>query len=122
MAEKSTRAELQRRTKEFALQTVCLCQSIPESEFANPLIQQLVRSGTSIGAHFRIASKPRSRADFITMLEFGIQGLSETLYWMELLNKSNAVTESEMKNLFDEGTELIAILVASIRAAKSKKS
>lgn len=84
--------------------------------------KQLLRSGTSVGAHYREASRARSDAEFISKVEGGLQELDESTYWMELLTESGIVTPARLKELQQEADELTAILVTCVRKAKARKS
>jgi len=80
----------------------------------------LLRSGTSVGAHYREASRARSTKEFISKIEDGIQELDETLYWLELLVEGEIVPASRLDELMQEANELVAILVASVKTAKKR--
>lgn len=120
MGEESKQAELRRRTKEFAMQTICLCRSIPEGQIEELLVEQLVRSGTSVGVHLRTSRRARSRAEFITKLEFAVQELSEAKHWLECVIKNNITAKSELESLFHEATDLATSLIALIHKTKNR--
>ena len=80
----------------------------------------MLRSGTSVGAHYREATRSRSNAEFISKLQVGLQELEETLYWMELLVESHVVSSSRMDDLMREADELLAILTACAKNVKKK--
>ena len=113
--------DLKKRTKEFALQIVRLYVSLPNSTVAQVLGKQVLRSGTSVGAHYREASRARSTAEFVSKMEVALQELDETLYWMELLEECEIVRTSECAKLMTEAGELIAIFVTSVKTAKKSK-
>ena len=73
------------RTKMFALQIIRLYSSLPKTTVAQVIGKQVLRSGTSVGAHYREARRAKSDADFINKIEGGLQELDETGYWLELL-------------------------------------
>ncbi len=81
----------------------------------------MLRSGTSVGAHYREATRARSSAEFVSKMECGLQELEETVYWMELLSEGGIVTASRLQNLFQEAEELTAIFVSSAKTAKKPK-
>ena len=83
--------------------------------------KQLLRSGTSVGAHYREAYRAKSPADFITKMEGGLQELDETDYWLELLGDSEIISHARLADLRAEANELIAIFVASVKTAKRDK-
>ncbi len=59
--------------------------ALPKTTEAQVLGKQVLRSGTSVGAHYREACRAKSNADFISKIEGGLQELEETVYWLELL-------------------------------------
>jgi len=112
--------DLRVRTKSFALRIIKLFSSLPKTNEAQVMGKQVLRSGTSVGAHYREACRARSTAEFISKIEGGLQELEETVYWLELLTESNIVKEERLKPLLQEADELIAILVASVKKAKAR--
>jgi four helix bundle protein len=110
--------ELKRRTKAFALPVVRLFGALPNRIEAQVIGKQLLRSGTSVGAHYREACRARSAAEFISKMEGGLQELEETTYWLELLMDSEIVQAARLTDLQREADELTAIFVASVKTAK----
>ncbi len=115
------RRDLQLRTKAFALRVVRLFVALPKTVEAQVLGKQVLRSGTSVGAHYREAMRARSVAEFVSKVEGGLQELEETAYWLELLVESNIVAETKLASLLKEANELTAMLVASARTAKGRR-
>ena len=115
------KSDLADRTKAFALRIIRLYSSLPKTTEAQVLGKQVLRSGTSVGAHYREASRARSTAEFISKIGGGLQELEETGYWLELLIESKIVTESKLNNLLQETQELIAIFVTLSKNAKESK-
>ncbi len=95
--------------------------ALPKNGVARVLGDQVLRSGTSPGAHHREASRARSNAEFVSKMGGGLQELEETEYWLELLVASRTVSGSKMKGLTEETKELNAIFTASIKTAKKRK-
>lgn len=116
------RPDLVRRTREFALRIIRLYCSLPKTTEAQVMGKQLLRSGTSVGAHYREATRARSTAEFISKIEVGLQELEETTYWLELLVEAGIVSVRRLTNLRQEAGQLTAILVASVRTAKRGRS
>ena len=77
------------RTRAFAVRVIRLYSALPKSTEAQVIGKQLLRAGTSVGAHYREAVRARSDAEFISKLEGGLQELEETRYWLELLRDVN---------------------------------
>ncbi|MBV8857137.1 MAG: four helix bundle protein [Acidobacteria bacterium] len=114
--------DLQVRTKSFALRIVRVYCSLPKTTAAQVLGKQMLRSGTSVGAHYREGMRARSVAEFISKIEGGLQELEETCYWLELLIESGIVPANRLSDLLHEAGELMAMLVASVRTAKRHRS
>jgi four helix bundle protein len=110
--------DLRNRTKQFALRVIRLFGALPKTVEAQVLGKQLLRSGTSVGAHYREGHRARSTAEFISKLEVGLQELDETAYWLELLIEGGIMPESRLVELVDEANQLTAILVTCVKGAK----
>jgi four helix bundle protein len=82
----------------------------------------LLRAGTSVGAHYREATRSRSTAEFVSKLEAGLQELEESGYWLELLAEGELVAGRRLAPLQREVEELTAALVACVKNAKRKSS
>jgi four helix bundle protein len=120
MGEKE-KQELRTRTKSFALRIIRLYVSLPKTTQSQILGKQVVRSGTSVGAHYREACRAKSDADFINKLEGGLQELDETAYWLELLVEAGIVKNARLEPLLQETNELIAIFVTIVNKVKAKQ-
>jgi four helix bundle protein len=114
--------ELGPRTKRFALRIIRLYKKLPKSFEAEVIGKQLLRSGTSVGAHYHEGVHARSNAEFISKLEVAIQELSETRYWIELLAEAEIVKPHLLEELQNEISELIAILVTVVKNTKKRKN
>ena len=114
-------SDLKQRTKAFALRIIRLYSALPNTTVAQVLGKQILRSGTSVGAHYREAHRPRSTAEFVSKLNGGLQELEETVYWLELLAESETLKPSRLNPLAQEADELTAILVTLIKNAKNKE-
>ena len=110
--------DLRTRTKKYALLVLRLFVSLPKTTEAQILGKQLLRSGTSVGAHYREANRAKSNADFISKIEGGLQELDEADYWLELLAEGNIITPEAVRELRSETNELIAIFVTLAKKAK----
>lgn len=106
------------RTKRFALRIIKLTSALPTSAAARVIGNQLLRSGTSVGAQYRESLRSRSKAEFISKIESSCQELEETRYWIELLIESGLVPAAKLQPLLDEASELIAIFVTIGRTAR----
>ena len=112
--------DLRQRTKQFALRVVKLYQALPTSGAGAILGKQVLRSGTSVGAHHREAFRSRTTAEFVSKMEVGTQELDETLYWLEILAEAGIVPSDRLHALSDEAEQLLAIFTASVKTAKRR--
>ena len=109
------------RTKDFAIRVIRMYLALPKNELARILGRQVVRSGTSPGAHCREAFRARSDAELISKLETALQELDETVYWFELLIASETVPAPLLEPLIAEADELMAIIVTSVKTVKRRR-
>lgn len=112
--------DLKVRTKRFALDIIRLYVSLPKNDLTRVIGGQFLRSGTSVGAHYRECCRARSDAEFISKLEGGMQELEETLYWLELLVDSQQCQPHLVEPLIKEVNELMSILMTIVRNRKNK--
>ena len=119
--ESAPRQDLRKRTGEFALRIVKLYAALPKTTEAQVIGKQFLRSGTSVGAHYREACRAKSDADFISKIEGALQELDETLYWVELLSQAEIISASRLQPLETETNELIAMFVSMVKTIKHKK-
>lgn len=113
--------EFKERTKAFAVRVIMLVDSLPESRSTNVIANQLVRSGTSVGANYRAVCRAKSHADFISKLGNVEEECDESIYWMELLIDSGKMKASRLSPLMKEANEILAMIVASLNTARSRK-
>ena|SRR5436190_9634212 len=112
--------ELRGRTLEFARRIIRLSTALPKTKEAFVLGQQVLRSGTSVGANYREAQRARSKAEFIAKIGDCLKELDETLYWFELLAISAIVKPSRLQPLTAESNELLAIFTTIHKRAKER--
>ncbi len=114
--------DLQARTRLYALRVIDLVESLPRGRSADVIGNQLLRCATSVGANYRAACRPRSSADFIAKLGIVEEEADESLYWLDLLAESGLIPRERLTDLITEADEILAMTVASIRTAKSRRS
>jgi four helix bundle protein len=114
---KGKSAELQQRTKDFALRVLKLIEHLPNTIGGRVLANQLARSATSVGANYRAACRARSRAEFATKLGTVAEEADESLYWLELIQVGDFVPEKRIASLVSEADELTAIFTSGRRSA-----
>ncbi len=106
---------LQDKSKLFALQIIKVCNKIKTTKKESVLTNQLLRSGTSIGANIREAMYAHSKADFVAKLQIALKECSESEYWLELLIEGGYYDEPA---ILEQCVEIKKLLVASINTAK----
>jgi four helix bundle protein len=111
---------LKERTNSFALQIIKLVESLPKGRTADVIGRQLLDAGTSVGANYRAACRPRSPADFISKMGIVEEETDETIYWMELLIEAKLVQKNDIFPLLEEANQILAMTVSSIRTARRK--
>jgi four helix bundle protein len=113
-------AELKRRTKVFGLRVFKLVEALPKNLQGRAIGNQLVRSGTSVGANYRAACRARSRAEFISRLGVVEEEADESAYWMEMIIEAELIRPSLVKPLLTEANEIVAIITSSRISAARK--
>lgn len=114
------KVDLGDRTKLYARRIIRLVSALPKSVVAQVLGKQVLRSGTSVGANYREASRARSKAEFIAKMGDCLKELGESEYWLDLLSEETVVPPAKLASLLDETRKLIAIFVTSIKTARSR--
>jgi four helix bundle protein len=113
---------LRARTKDYALRIIRLYRALPRRDgVADVLGKQLLRSATSVAAHYREACRAKSDLDFISKLEGAQQELDESDLWLELLTDSGLVKTNLVQPLRQETNELIAIFVTMTKNVKTRR-
>ncbi|PWT94233.1 MAG: four helix bundle protein [Blastocatellia bacterium] len=112
---------LRDRTKQFALRIIKLYAAIPSRGVGQVLGIQILKAGTSVGAHYREAQRAKSDADFISKIEGALQELDETSYWLELLAEGNVISAKRLLSLRAEAEELIPIFVTIVKRVKARE-
>ena len=105
------------KAKDFAVNIVNLCKYIKETKRESVLTNQLLRSGTSIGANIHESKYAHGTADFIAKLQIALKECSESEYWLELLIESGYY---DNRDILDKCIEVKKLLITSINTAKSK--
>jgi four helix bundle protein len=111
---------LRDRAKEFAKQIVVLCRTIKQKRRESVLTNQLLRSGTSIGANIHEAQYAQGTKDFISKFEIALKEVYETEYWLDLLFETGYMDEQTYKSLQNSCGAIRRMLISSIRTMKDK--
>jgi four helix bundle protein len=113
--------ELSKRLKQLALRIIKLATNLPPTPVGKIIANQILRSGTSIGANYHEARRARSRAEFLSKIGDCLKEASETSYWLELIAESNTVKPTKLCSLITEINEVCALLFSIHRTTKTKK-
>ena len=111
---------LRDKSKEFAKQIVFLCREIKSTHKESVLTNQLLRSGTSIGANLHEAQYAQGTKDFISKLEIAQKECYETEYWLELLFDTGYIPEPQYRSVQNNCGAIRRTLIASLNTIKSK--
>lgn len=111
-------SKLRVQSMDFAVSIINLVRKLKEKR-ESIVSNQIGRSGTSIGANIREAQYAHSKADFVAKLQIALKEANETGYWLELLFRTNYISEEEYKMLDSACTSIRIMLIASINTAKS---
>lgn len=108
-------------SKEFAKKVVLLCRELKTRNIESSIRDQLLRSGTSVGANIYEAQYAQGTKDFISKFEIALKECNESEYWLELLYETNGITSEEFKTFKKQCADLRRMLVASVTTLKSKQ-
>ena len=106
------------KSKTFALEVLKICKELRATKCEGVLINQFIRSGTSIGANIREAFYAHSKADFVSKLQIALKECYETEYWLELFVKADVLDREIAKDLYNQCGTIRRLLIASINTAK----
>ena len=105
----------------FAIRCVNLYKYLCEEKHDYYIGNQLMRSGTSIGANVKEAIRGYSKADFTAKMSISLKEASETEYWVELLRDTGYITNQQAESMLNDCTELIRMLMTIIKTSQEKK-
>jgi len=112
------REQFKARTKAYALRVIKVVDALPRDMVSKTLGHQLLRAGTSVAANYRAAVRGKSAADFVAKMGIVEEECDESLLWIELLIESERIKPDRLSGLMQEGGEILAITVASIKTAR----
>lgn len=117
-----TDSPLHKKSYDFAIRIVNMVKYIKCSEKEYALTNQVLRSGTAIGALIREAEYAQSTSDFINKLSIALKECNETLYWLNLLEDTSYIGEKEAQSIISDCRELLAMLITSVKTAKQRNN
>ena len=110
--------QLIKLSKSFAVDIIKLCERLRETNRNYAIINQLLRSGTSVGANIHEANYASSKADFINKFQIALKECYETDYWLDIFHDSEIISDEEFADLFSKCSKLRNLLISSITTAK----
>ena len=115
-----TTDEMKLRTKKFSLMIIDLAERMPNTNVIRSITNQIIRSGTSVGANYRAVCRARSDREFIAKMNIVLEEADETLFWLEIIREKKWVEEDEIEKIWKEGNELTAIFVSSLKTVNKR--
>ena len=115
-----TNDELKNRTKQFSLLILRLIEKLPNSISNRIVINQIVKSATSVGANYRAVCRAKSDREFVAKLNIVLEEADETQYWLEIINEMKWLNESELIYPQKEAGELVAIFVSTLKTVNNR--
>ena len=106
------------KSMDFAVRIVNLCKYLCNEKKEFVLSKQLLRSGTSIGANVREGSYGQSKADFVAKMSIALKETSETSYWLELLNKTEYLSDEQYQSIKTDCEEILKLLTSIVKNSK----
>ena len=111
---------LRDKSKVFAKDIVFLCRKLKQNNVEGALINQLLRSGTSVGANIHEAQYAQGTKDFISKFEIALKECNESEYWLELLFEVNSLSGQDFSRLKKDCIELRRMLVSTVTTLKNR--
>lgn len=115
-------SELRTRAKALALHVIAICDKVDTRKGRGVLVNQIVRSATSIGANIHEANYASSKADFINKFHIALKEYIETEYWIEMLEGCSAISMESAQSILQECGVIRRMLVKSITTAKANST
>lgn len=112
------RYDLEERTLEFAKRIIHLAKAVPKNTININLIDQIIHSGTSMGANYREANETETKKDFLFRIRICRKEGKETIYWLNLIIEANPEFEDRILPLLHETIELVKIFAAILEKSK----
>lgn len=115
-----TTNELKLRTKNFSLMIIDLAEKLPNSISVRVVANQIVKSGTSVGANYRAVCRSRSDREFVSKMNIVLEEADETLFWIEIIMAKQWINKQELEDIWKDGNELTAIFVSSLKTVNNR--
>lgn len=115
-----TTNELKLRTKNFSLMIVDMVEKLSNSISVRVVANQIVKSGTSVGANYRAVCRARSDREFVSKMNIVLEEADETLFWIEIIMAKQWISKQELEVIWNEGNELTAIFVSALKTVNNR--
>ena len=112
---------VEQKSFHFALQIVTLCKNLRNGKKEFVLSNQLLRSGTSIGANIAEAQQAQSRADFVSKINIALKEAAETDYWLRLITASDYLPQDQSHFYISECREIQKMLTSILKTSKKSE-
>jgi len=114
--------EICKRTRLFAIEIIKIVNFFPKTSAGFQIGQQIIGSGTSVGANMEEAQDAISRKEFIKIINISLKEVRETIYWLKLIKESKLIISDKIDYLLNEASQLRAIIAAIIRKTRGNNS
>ena len=115
-----TTDEMKLRTKKFSLMIIELAEKMPNTNVIRSITNQIVRSGTSVGANYRAVCRARSDREFVAKMNIVLEEADETLFWLEIIREKMWLAKQDLEIALKEANELTAIFVSSLKTVNKR--
>ncbi len=106
------------KAKDFAVEIINMCKNLKEAKRESVLTNQLMHSGTSIGANIHESKYAHGTADFISKMQISLKECYESEYWLELLNRTGYIDDEKYKKILNDCGQIRRMLISSINTVK----
>ena len=114
--------DLEERVAKFGEEVIELAKMLNKNMITKPLVSQIVRSATSIGANYMEANQASSKKDFKNKIRIALKEANETKHWLRMIAKADESNKPECQNLWKEAHELTLILAKIARNTESREN
>ena len=115
-----TNDQLKGRTKMFSIMVINLAEKMPNTISTRVVLNQIVKSATSVGANYRSVCRARSDREFVAKMNIVLEEADETLFWLEIIIDNEWLNKSDIEPIWKEGNELTAIFVSSLKTINNR--
>ncbi|WP_395077599.1 four helix bundle protein [Flavobacterium sp.] len=115
-----TNEQLKGRTKKFSIMVIDLVEKMPSTISTRVILNQIVKSATSVGANYRAVCRARSDREFVSKMNIVLEEADETLFWLEIIIEKEWINKSDVEAIWNEGNELTVIFVSSLKTINNR--